>query len=64
MQLAAGEFWFGALRNIEDLKGNMGKKGKIVFSNIRMIWYDESNTFFNLSIGFGAITHLEITENR
>ena len=42
----------------------MGKKGKMVFSNIRVIWYDENNKFFNLSIGFGAVTHLEITENR
>ena len=64
MNLSPGEFWFGSLRNVVDIKGSLGKLGKLVFSNLRVIWYDESSKQYNISVGLGLITTISVKETK
>jgi len=55
-----GEFLIDSLNNIEDTQGNNGKGGRLLVTNIRLIWFAHDNPKLNLSIGFRCIRNLII----
>jgi Bardet-Biedl syndrome 5 protein len=51
-----------SINSVEDTKGNNGDKGNLLISNLRLIWFSDSNQRINLSIGFDNILNSEIKE--
>ncbi|KAB0792501.1 hypothetical protein PPYR_14468 [Photinus pyralis] len=58
MRLTIGEKVIDRLDNIEDTKGNGGDRGKLIITNLRILWHSVSNPRINLSIGYNSITTL------
>ena len=52
-----GEETYKTMSNIEDLKGT--EVGTFIFTNLRLIWYNNKNPKINQSIGYDCIEHLE-----
>ena len=52
-----GEETYKTMSNIEDLKGN--EIGTFIFTNLRLIWYNNKNPKINQSIGYDCIEKLE-----
>ena len=52
-----GEETYKTMSNIEDLKGN--ELGTFIFTNLRLIWYNNKNPKINQSIGYNCIEDLE-----
>ncbi|KAL0818743.1 hypothetical protein ABMA28_008071 [Loxostege sticticalis] len=55
LKLRAGEKIFDRIEPIEDTKGNSGTKGRMVVTNLRIIWHSLSSPRINLSIGLNCI---------
>ena len=47
-----GEFEIDSINSVEDTKGNNGKRGFLVVTNLRVIWAQHNRPRTNLSIGF------------
>lgn len=60
MSMRKGEKLVETLKNIEDKKGNEGEVGTLLISNLRIIWYCNTNQRVNLSIGYDCILSIEI----
>ncbi|XP_050447811.1 Bardet-Biedl syndrome 5 protein homolog isoform X1 [Cataglyphis hispanica] len=54
MQLRSGELTIDKLDMIEDTKGNAGDLGKLIVTNLRIIWHSLSYPRINLSIGYNT----------
>ncbi|KAI4489566.1 hypothetical protein M0802_011003 [Mischocyttarus mexicanus] len=54
MQLRAGEMMVDKLDLIEDTKGNSGDNGRLIVTNLRILWHSLSLPRINLSIGFNT----------
>ncbi|XP_032665060.1 Bardet-Biedl syndrome 5 protein homolog [Odontomachus brunneus] len=54
MQLRAGELAVDKLDMIEDMKGNAGDLGRLIITNLRIIWHSLSMPRINLSIGYNT----------
>ncbi|XP_045503852.1 Bardet-Biedl syndrome 5 protein homolog isoform X1 [Colias croceus] len=54
LKLRSGEKIFDRIEPIEDTKGNCGVKGRMVVTNLRVIWHSLSSPRINLSIGFNC----------
>lgn len=54
MQLQSGEVTVDKLEMIEDTKGNTGDLGKLIITNLRIIWHSLSLPRINLSIGYNT----------
>ncbi|XP_029158594.1 Bardet-Biedl syndrome 5 protein homolog isoform X2 [Nylanderia fulva] len=54
MQLQPGEVTVDKLDMIEDTKGNAGDLGKLIVTNLRIIWHSLSLPRINLSIGYNT----------
>ncbi|XP_015190454.1 PREDICTED: Bardet-Biedl syndrome 5 protein homolog isoform X2 [Polistes dominula] len=54
MQLRAGEMVVDKLDLIEDTKGNSGDNGRLIVTNLRILWHSLSLPRINLSIGFNT----------
>jgi len=52
-----GEETYKTMSSIEDLKGN--ELGTFIFTNLRLIWYNNKNPKINQSIGYDCIENLE-----
>ena len=52
-----GEETYRTMSNIEDLKAN--EIGTFIFTNLRLIWYNNKNPKINQSIGYDCIDHFE-----
>ena len=52
MNLRGGESLVESLKHIEDSKGNAGEEGSLKITNLRIIWFCNSSSKINLSIGF------------
>ena len=52
-----GEETYKTMSNIEDLKGN--EIGTFIFTNLRLIWYNNKDPKINQSIGYDCIENLE-----
>lgn len=46
--LRGGEKILSELQLIEDTKGNAGMRGRLLCTNLRLIWYSLQNHSFNL----------------
>ncbi len=60
ISMRKGEKLVETLKNIEDKKGNEGEFGTFLISNLRMIWYCDTNQRVNLTIGYDCILSIEI----
>lgn len=47
-KLRSGEKILDIMDYIEDTKGNPGDHGRLLFTNLRIIWYSLTNLKFNL----------------
>ncbi|KAF5272752.1 hypothetical protein FQA39_LY07779 [Lamprigera yunnana] len=56
MRLTAGEKIIDKLENIEDTKGNSGDRGKLIVTNLRILWHSTQTPRINLSVGYNCIT--------
>jgi hypothetical protein len=45
---------------VEDTKGNPGLKGYFSLSNLRIMWYSQSDKDVNLSIGLDTINNVTV----
>ncbi|XP_026500232.1 Bardet-Biedl syndrome 5 protein homolog [Vanessa tameamea] len=54
LKLRAGEKVFDRIEPIEDTKGNSGMKGRLVVTNLRIIWHSLGSPRINLSIGLNC----------
>lgn len=54
----SGEETYKTMSNIEDLKGS-NEIGTFIFTNLRLIWYNNKNPKINQSIGYDCIENLE-----
>ncbi|KAG5875819.1 hypothetical protein JTB14_008133 [Gonioctena quinquepunctata] len=55
MRLLLGEKVLEKLDNIEDTKGNGGDRGRMIITNIRILWHSSRTPRVNLSIGFNCL---------
>ncbi|KAJ8709393.1 hypothetical protein PYW07_009219 [Mythimna separata] len=55
LRLRPGEKIFDRIEPIEDTKGNSGTKGRMVVTNLRIIWHSLASPRINLSIGLNCI---------
>ncbi|OXA37942.1 Bardet-Biedl syndrome 5 protein homolog [Folsomia candida] len=60
LKLCTGEKTFEVLDPVEDTKGNNGEPGKLVVTNLRLIWQSKKFPKINLSIGYNPITSINI----
>ncbi|KAF6028562.1 BBS5 [Bugula neritina] len=58
MQLRPGEKIIDRLDAIEDTKGNNGDRGRLIVSNLRIIWHCISMPRVNLSIGYNTVVNI------
>ncbi|XP_034113647.1 Bardet-Biedl syndrome 5 protein homolog isoform X1 [Drosophila nasuta] len=54
-RLRSGEKLLDTIYHIEDSKGNPGDTGKLLVTNLRIIWHSLVHKKFNLSIGYARI---------
>ncbi|KAL3290237.1 hypothetical protein HHI36_023591 [Cryptolaemus montrouzieri] len=62
MRLKPGEKILDRLENIEDTKGNAGDRGRLIVTNIRMLWHSLASPRINLSIGLNCIMSINSKE--
>ncbi|VDN05120.1 unnamed protein product [Thelazia callipaeda] len=55
LHLIPGEYLVSRINGAEDSKGNNGDKGILRVTNLRLIWYANTASRINLSIGYGTI---------
>lgn len=53
--IRSGEQPLEILDSIEDTKGNLGDRGRLLVTNLRIIWYSVTSNRFSLSIGFNCV---------
>ncbi|XP_031624811.1 Bardet-Biedl syndrome 5 protein homolog [Contarinia nasturtii] len=54
-KIRGGEEILDIFDYVEDTKGNPNERGRLLVTNLRLIWYSLNNNKFNLSIGFNCI---------
>lgn len=62
LQPRKGETVVDSINQVEDTKGNNGDKGSLIITNLRLIWFGDSNQRINLSVGFDCILNTEIKD--
>eukprot|EP00948_MAST-09A_sp_MAST-9A-sp1_P002907 g2907.t1 len=55
-----GEFQIDSMNSVEDTKGNNGKRGFLIITNLRLIWASHKNASVNLSIGLNNIQSMSV----
>ncbi|XP_050419171.1 Bardet-Biedl syndrome 5 protein homolog isoform X1 [Patella vulgata] len=58
LRMRSGEKCIDRLDAIEDTKGNNGDRGRLVVTNLRVIWHSLSVPRVNLSIGFNCVINI------
>lgn len=58
MKLRAGEKLIDRLDAIEDTKGNDGDRGRMIVTNLRVMWHSLTSPRINLSIGFNCVMNV------
>ncbi|KAJ7386653.1 Bardet-Biedl syndrome 5 protein [Desmophyllum pertusum] len=58
MQLRPGEVLIDKLDSVEDTKGNNGDRGRLLVTNLRLIWHSQSMPRVNLSVGFSCVVNV------
>lgn len=60
MATRKGEVVIESIKNIEDTKGNPDETGTLKITNLRLLWYSDTNSHINLSIGYDCIANIEV----
>lgn len=60
MKLRAGESMIDLLDSVEDTKGNSGDRGRLIVTNLRLLWNSHTMMRVNLSIGYFCIMNISI----
>ena len=55
MKMRPGEIMIDRLDSVEDTKGNNGDRGRLLVTNLRVIWHSHSMPRVNLSIGYNCV---------
>ncbi|XP_043549588.1 Bardet-Biedl syndrome 5 protein homolog isoform X3 [Chiloscyllium plagiosum] len=58
MKMRPGEVLIDCLDSIEDTKGNNGDKGRLLVTNLRIIWHSLALPRVNLSVGYNSIINI------
>ncbi|XP_064647325.1 Bardet-Biedl syndrome 5 protein homolog [Lineus longissimus] len=58
MRMRPGEKMIDKLEAIEDTKGNNGDRGRLMITNLRLIWHSHSMMRVNLSIGYNCVLNI------
>ncbi|GAB1601059.1 Bardet-Biedl syndrome 5 protein homolog isoform X1 [Argonauta hians] len=58
MQTRRGEIIFDIVDSVEDTKGNNGERGRLIVTNLRIIWHAQALPRINLSIGLSCIVNI------
>lgn len=58
MKMRAGEKLIDSLNAVEDTKGNNGDRGRLIVTNLRIIWHSMALPRVNLSIGFNNVINI------
>lgn len=58
LKLRAGEKLIDRLDAVEDTKGNDGVRGRLVVTNLRVMWHSLTSARINLSIGFNCVLNV------
>lgn len=56
--MRAGEKLIDSLNAVEDTKGNNGDRGRLIVTNLRIIWHSMALPKVNLSIGFNNVINI------
>ena len=62
LQMCPGEEIVDSMNNVEDTKGNNGDKGSLIITNLRLIWFCDSDRHINLTIGYDCVISNEIKD--
>lgn len=60
MNMRPGESVIDKLDSIEDTKGNNGDRGRLLVTNLRVIWHSTSLPRVNLSVGLNCIINITV----
>jgi len=58
MKMRPGERLIDHLDSIEDTKGNNGERGRLMVTNLRIIWHSKTLPRINLSVGFNSVINI------
>ncbi|XP_044624686.1 BBSome complex member BBS5 isoform X3 [Equus asinus] len=58
MKTRPGEVLIDCLDSIEDTKGNNGDRGRLLVTNLRIIWHSLAISRINLSVGYNCILNI------
>ncbi|XP_057279610.1 Bardet-Biedl syndrome 5 protein isoform X2 [Pezoporus wallicus] len=58
MKMRPGEILIDCLESVEDTKGNNGDRGRLLVTNLRIIWRSLSLPRVNLSVGYNCIINI------
>ncbi|XP_052802345.1 Bardet-Biedl syndrome 5 protein-like [Mya arenaria] len=58
MKMRAGEKLIDKMDAVEDTKGNNGERGRLIVTNLRLIWHSIGMPRVNLSIGFNCVINI------
>ncbi|KAL4222449.1 Bardet-Biedl syndrome 5 protein [Mactra antiquata] len=58
MRMRPGEKLIDKMDAVEDTKGNNGERGRLIVTNLRLIWHSLSMPRVNLSIGFNCVINI------
>lgn len=58
MSMRSGEVLIDRLDSVEDTKGNNGDRGRLLITNLRMIWHSQALPRVNLSVGYNCILNI------
>lgn len=60
MEMGPGEILIDSLEEVEDTKGNNGDRGRLMVTNLRLVWFSHKRPKINLSIGHGCVLSMDI----
>ncbi|XP_057293907.1 Bardet-Biedl syndrome 5 protein homolog [Hydractinia symbiolongicarpus] len=60
MKMRPGEVLIDHLESVEDTKGNNGDRGKMMVTNLRIIWHSQAMPRVNLSIGYNCVLNFNV----
>ncbi|XP_022080045.1 Bardet-Biedl syndrome 5 protein homolog [Acanthaster planci] len=60
MNMRPGEKLIDLLDSVEDTKGNNGDRGRLIVTNLRLIWHSHSLPRVNLSVGYTCIINITV----
>ncbi|XP_071449308.1 BBSome complex member BBS5 [Hetaerina americana] len=58
LTMRLGEKTLDVINSVEDTKGNMGDNGRLVVTNLRLIWHSLTSSKISLSIGWNCILQM------